>query len=338
MFCISLSGHLKNKISDRFNRKSVPTQRGMSVDVENVVCSNGEGSTVVCRVYIPESFGSISLLVPCVWSCNQNTPAADMYALPTWLQLACKPYEFILSEMEHPWDLIPVMVTICMRTTMVHLLHQNTANPSSRVATTLLVDAFDHKYERYNSNAQMAIDDMLITLHRAGQATPANMTHFITIGGHLLRYFFGYTAYDSSDIWQSAVNNTDDQPSDLMFYSNMSDVRCKIIKWMCDVEDTLRANSPHTWTIMEHASRLFQHTHHVLNHYDNFTISSTTTDGDSSKESSGVTGGDACDGDNAPPSATPPMAVKVVKGVAVDAMPLNAVAVTGAVVTGAGKV
>lgn len=279
MFCVAFTGRLKGTGPRRSEKRLVPTQRGAYVEVENVVIEGEDGDQVVtCKVYVSESFGMVGLLVPCVWNSHDNTPLNDMYALPTWLQLVCKPHEFTLPETEHSWDLIPVMVAICMRLAMASILasQQGTKTPSERLMMALLVDAFDKRYNRYNADTSMAIDDLILQIQELGHITPDSMGYCLTIGGYLLAHFFELHAYAPQDVWQSAINNAASlrDNSALVFHSNMSDVRCKIIEWMCGVEDELRLNT-HTSCIIKHASHIFKHTIHTFDHYDTITILSS---------------------------------------------------------------
>ena len=302
MFCVSFSGRLKGKGPSRSDRRWVPTVRGVSVEVENVIVDGEEGEegeddrVVVCNVHVPASYGVGGVLVPCFWNCLNHTQVTDLYALPTWLQLVSKPHEFALPETEHPWDLIPVMVTICMRMAMTSIMQFGAL--IDHMAMALLADGFDCKYGRYTKTIPMAIDALLLQMTQLGPADTSTLAYCGMVGGYLIAHFFDSEVYAPSDLWQSAVNNAYDRPSGLMFHSNMSDVRCKIMGWMCGVEDELRAASAHASTIVGHASCLLEHTIHVFNHYDTVEMSF------SEREAPRGDGCGGCDGDNALPSAS----------------------------------
>lgn len=102
--------------------------------------------------------------------------------------------------------------------------------------------------------------------------------------------FFESGAYNSSDIWQSAVNNVGARPTGLMFHSNMSDVRCKIVAWMCGVENELRANSAHSSTIWGHAQQLVRHSITVFDQYDTISLDCSPPSMDASLGSNGERG------------------------------------------------
>ena len=277
MFSVSFSGRLKGNGPHRSDKRWVPTSSGVYVEVENVVLDDESGNrTVIFNVHVPSSFGNVSVMVPCIWNCNENTPVGDMYALPTWLQLVSKPHEFTLPETEHPWDLIPVLVAICMRTAATSMMHFGAL--TDHMALALLADGFDCKYSRYTQNTPMAIDALMIQMTKMGHATTTSLAYCGMIGGYLIANFFDTEVYAPNDIWQSAINNTYYRPSELMFHSNMSDVRCKVMEWMCGVEDELRAHSVHASTIVEHASRILEHTVHIFSHYDTIDISSSHTE------------------------------------------------------------
>lgn len=291
MWSICFSGRLCGDSPFRFEtRRRVLTRRGGHVEVWNIVQNGNCGNRdVICQIHISNECPASALLMPCISQYNTKTPVADMYALPTWIQLVCKPHEFTMPEMEHAWDLIPVMVTVCIRVAMASIISSGMDDPHSRTTMTLLVDAFDQKYTRYAPTAQMAIDDMLSKQERSGSDTNEAMSYCMMIGAYLLVNFFEYEAYDLSDLWQSAIRHPEtNRPSGLIFFSNMSDVRCKIVGWMCGVEDELRAKSAHASTIVQHISQYLKYTINVIEHYDTIQIMTTPhidgRDGDSAPQ------------------------------------------------------
>lgn len=267
MWHVAFTGRLQGEGAAFSVSKAVLTTKGSDAFVNNtcVVSENGDRH-VTCDIFIHKESLCMALM-PCV-QFHHTTPISDMYALPTWLQLSCKPHQLLLPEMENPWDLIPVMLTICTRIAMVSVLQSDMHDAAFRHSMRMLTDMFDHKYSRYGRDTPMAVDELL---NQIGPDCSA-VGHCMAIGGYVIVNFFAPGAYAPGDTWQSAVNQTNKLPFGLVFKSNMSDVRCKITAWMRGVENELRLKGPHYSTIQGHAKSVLRDTLRVFDGYDTIRV------------------------------------------------------------------
>ena len=250
------------------------TCKGVNVWVVNA-CHDDD---IACHIYIPSHFPRGTLLIPWISIfCSTDTMhdslhTSDFCALPTWLQLVCKPHEFVLPGMNHYADLIPVMMAVTVRTAMNRMLACDNNDCDAKLTIMLLAEEFDQKYSRFNTNSHTALDSLLRQMDSTGDATEEHVSYCMTLGYCLISLFFNHQAYSPSDLWQSAINNQTESANILLFHSNMSDVRSKITTWLCQIENELRRNGPYTERITTHAKDFLKHTYNIFKHYDSISL------------------------------------------------------------------
>lgn len=275
---VTFLGKRSRSGEDKFEIRRMNTTDGIEIVVINACYASRH---VECHVLLPEECPSRRSNLPCVsvkcimydasgpptlqFDGNEAIPErvperiADLCALPTWLQLACS--GFTLPEMENYWDVIPVMMAMCLRCAMnVMFIHDR-----DYIGLTLLTDEFDQKYAKFSSTERMALDQLT---HMDDENSS---WYCATVGSYILSTIFRTTAYSPVDKWQSAVNR-EPREDVLMFKMNMSAIRYKILQWMCQIEDELRQGGLHAPTIRTWAKLIALHTYQIFNHVNTITI------------------------------------------------------------------